>query len=120
MAGKGAIPPAEAEGGGQMTRRGIDFATLRVELRRMSRGHLLMVAERAVELVPRARLPRLVGDLLRVEAPRKRRVGSAPLLDEVRTFHEANLRGEYYDSFSVNSKNFTQKSEGTEAFIAEF
>ena len=45
--------------------------------------------------------------------------GAAPLLGEVRTFHDASLRGEYYDSFAVNSKNFMDKSEGTEAFIAE-
>lgn len=32
--------------------------------------------------------------------------GAAPLLNEVRKFHEASLRGEYYDSFAVNSKNF--------------
>ena len=45
--------------------------------------------------------------------------GAAPLLGEVRTFHDASRRGEYYDSFAVNSKNFMDKSEGTEAFIAE-
>jgi hypothetical protein len=30
------------------------------------------------------------------------------------------LRGEYYESFGVNSKNFMAKSGGTEEFIAEF
>jgi hypothetical protein len=48
------------------------------------------------------------------------RRSAAPLLDEVRKFHEASLRGEYYNSFDVNSKNFMDKSEGAEAFIAEF
>jgi hypothetical protein len=38
----------------------------------------------------------------------------------VRKFHDASLRGEYYESFGVNSKNFMEKSGGTEAFIAEF
>src|SRR5262249_12426443 len=27
---------------------------------------------------------------------------------------------EYYDSFNVNSKNYMEKSKGTEAFLAEF
>jgi hypothetical protein len=46
--------------------------------------------------------------------------GAASLLDEVRTFHDACLRGEYYDSFDVNSKNYMRTSEGTDAFMAEF
>ncbi len=44
--------------------------------------------------------------------------GAGPLLDEVRKFHEASLRGDFYESFDVNSRNFMDKSEGTEAFIA--
>jgi hypothetical protein len=46
--------------------------------------------------------------------------GPASLLDEVRKFHDASLRGDYYESFGVNSKNFMEKSEGTEMFIEEF
>lgn len=103
-----------------MTRGGIDLEKLRVALRRMSRGNLLIVAERAAELVPRPKLRVLVGDLVRLEDLAEGKSGAAPLFDEVRKFHEAGLRGEYYDSFEVNSKNFREKSEGTEAFITEF
>jgi hypothetical protein len=102
-----------------MKSRGADLDELRVALRRMSRGHLLRVAERAIEIVPRAKLRALVGDMVRLETLGERKVGAAPLLDEVRKFHEASLSGEYYDSFDVNSKNFMEKSEGTETFIAE-
>jgi hypothetical protein len=100
-----------------MSRGAVDLDTLRVALRRMSRGNLLIVAERAIEIVSRAKLTALVGDMVRLDdfAEGRRR-----LLDEVRKFHEASLRGEYYDSFDVNSKNFMDKSEGAEAFIAEF
>jgi hypothetical protein len=38
-----------------------------------------------------------------------------PCIEEhptVRKFHDASLRGEYDDSFGVNSKNFMEKSEG--------
>jgi len=102
-----------------VNRGDVDLEKLRVALRRMSRGHLLMVAERAIAIVPRARARRA---RWRHGSARPTRRGEArrhPLLEEVRTFHDASLRGEYYDSFAVNSKNFMDKSDGTEAFIAE-
>ena len=102
-----------------MNRGDVDLEKLRVALRRMSRGHLLMVAERAIAIVPRARLGALGGDMVRLDRLAEGKRGAAPLLGEVRTFHDASLRGEYYDSFAVNSKNFMDKSDGTEAFIAE-
>jgi hypothetical protein len=98
----------------------VDVEKLRVALRRMSRRNLLMVAERAIEIVPRAKIGALVGGMVRLDQLGEGKRGAAPLLDEVRKFHEASLRGEYYESFGVNSKNFMDKSEGTEAFIAEF
>ena len=103
-----------------MTRRPVDIEKLRVALRRLSRGNLLIVAERAIELVPRAKLRELVGDIVQLAEWVAGRRGAAPLLDEVRKFHAASRGGEYYESFDVNSKNFMQKSEGTETFIAEF
>lgn len=38
----------------------------------------------------------------------------------MRTFHAAALRGRYYESVDVGSKDFVKESEGTEVFIAEF
>ena len=102
-----------------MKRGPVDIEQLRVALRRMSRSHLLRVAERAIEMVPRAKLGALVGDVVRREDLAAGRRGAAPLLAEVRKFREASLRGDDYDSVDVNSKNFMDKSEGTEAFIAE-
>jgi hypothetical protein len=103
-----------------MTRRRVDTEKLHAALRRLSRGDLLEIAERAAELVPAAKLGALVGDLIRLEELGEEKRGAAPLLEEVRKFHEATLRGEYYDSFAVNSKNYMEKSDGTEQFIAEF
>src|SRR6266542_388073 len=100
--------------------RTTDLEKLRVALRRLSRGALLAIAERATELVPRAKLAALVGDLVRLEDLAEGGGGAKPLLKEVRKFHEAALGGVYYDSFDVNSRNFMAKSEGTEEFIAEF
>ena len=58
--------------------------------------------------------------MVRLDEVVETKPGAAPLLQEVRKFHAASLRGEYYDTFNVNSKNFMVKSEGTEEFIAEF
>jgi hypothetical protein len=86
----------------------------------LNRGDLRIIAERATELVPRAKLAELVGDFVRLEDLAEGKGGLQPLLDEVRKFSAAGLRGDYYDSFGVNSQNFMEKSEGTEEFIAEF
>jgi len=45
----------------------VDIEKLRVALRRMSRSNLLSVANRAIELVPRARLGALVAGIVRLE-----------------------------------------------------
>ena len=103
-----------------MTSRKVDLEKLRVALQRMNRDNLLLIAERAIEIVPRTKLQALVGDRVRLEGLVEGKRGAGPLLDEVRKFHAAGLAGEYYESFNVNSKNFMQKSEGTETFIAEF
>ncbi|MEW6281582.1 MAG: hypothetical protein AB1758_23430 [Candidatus Eremiobacterota bacterium] len=43
----------------------------------------------------------------------------ADLLCAVRTFHADTLKGEWFDAFNVNSKNWMQKSAGTRAWIEE-
>jgi hypothetical protein len=100
--------------------REVDLEKLRVALQRMNRNDLLMIAERAIEIVPRTKLQVLVGNRVRLEDLALGKPGARPLLEEVRKFHAASLAGEYYESFNVNSKNFMDKSEGTETFIAEF
>src|SRR6516162_1969612 len=100
--------------------QGVDIEQLRLELRRMSRGNLLSVAYRAIELVPPARLGALVAGMVRLDLLTEGKRGATSLLDEVRTFHDACLRGDYYDSVDVNSKNYMDTSKGTDAFMAEF
>jgi hypothetical protein len=103
-----------------VSRAVVDTEKLRVALRRMTRARLLIVADRALEIVPRGKLRQLVGDMVRIEELTEGKPGAASLLDEVRKFHEASLRREYYESFNVNSKNYMEKSKGTDAFLAEF
>jgi hypothetical protein len=87
-----------------MTKPGVDVDRLRVELRRMNRGELLIVADRAIDLVPRAKLRNLIGDLLVLNDFATGPSRATPLLDEVRRFHDAALDREYYESFNVNSR----------------
>lgn len=102
-----------------MTRRRIDLVKLRGALRHASRGSLLILAQRAAELVPQAKLRELFGDMVRLE-DLSEATPESELLDEVRRFYAESMRGEFYESFKVNSKNCMQNSEGTDAFVAEF
>jgi hypothetical protein len=94
---------------------------IRDELRALRRGDLLIIAERAAELVPREMLDALLGDYVQLDA-----LATPPealptsLLEETRKFHTESLGGRYFESFPVNSRNCTEHSRGTEAFIAEF
>jgi hypothetical protein len=97
-----------------------DLERLRRALRALRRGDLLIIAERAAELVPRAKLGALLGDLVQIDALTQASEAQAPLLKQVQKFHTAALAGKYYQDFSVNSRNFMERSAGTDAFIAEF
>lgn len=46
----------------------IDYSAVRAELRTLSRGNLLVIAERAAELIPAAQLSALVGDIVNLGA----------------------------------------------------
>ena len=97
-----------------------DLERLRRALRALRRGDLLIIAERAAELVPRAKLGALLGDLVQIDALTQASGAQVPLLKQVQKFHTAALAGKYYQDFSVNSRNFMERSAGTDAFIAEF
>lgn len=101
-----------------MTGASVDREKLRLAIRRLNRGNLLLIAERAIGLVSSSKLRQLLGDIVKLDA-----VTAAPrassLLAEVQKFHAASLRGDYYESFMVNSRNFSQTSEGTDAFSAD-
>ena len=100
-------------------KRTVDAEKLRGALRRLTRTDLLVVLDRALVHVPKHGIHEVVEgfiafDQLVVTAGKRTRV-----LDKVKAFDNASRRGEYYESFGVNSKNFMEKSEGTEEWIAE-
>jgi hypothetical protein len=41
------------------------------------------------------------------------------LLTDIRSFDTRSRSGEYYEGFNVNSKNYMDKSRGTQSFIAD-
>ncbi|WP_317204557.1 hypothetical protein [Janthinobacterium sp.] len=104
-----------------MTPHPIDFNSVRTALRAMNRGSLLIIAERAIELLPATQLSALLGDFVQLAA-RPDEAGNAPasLLDEVRSFHEAAMDGEYYETVEINNRARQEQSHGTDAFISEF
>lgn len=107
----------------------IDSKGLRSELSALPRGTLLIIAERAIELVTQDQLAALLGDIIHVNAYATATdansvdaatiVGTS-LLKEVRSFHDVAMDEEYYEHIEINSSGQCEQSRGTDAFIAEF
>jgi hypothetical protein len=102
-----------------MAKTEIDRDKLRVHLRRLHKNTLLDLLDRAIDMLPKTRLPALVMGYVKPEALRPDGAAKGGLIEAVTTFREASLRGEYYEDFMVNSRNFMEKSRGTETWIAE-
>ncbi len=101
-----------------MTRERPNLGPARSALRRQDRGLLLLLLERALAELPPARVRRLLRGFVPEEALAA--AGAEPeLLDEVRGFVDASLRREFYEDPSTASRKTSEKSRGTEAFIAE-
>jgi len=88
-------------------------------IRTVQREGLLLLLSRAVKYVPVSELeavfgqhahPNQVGDVEQHE--------TTPLLEEVREFVEAALRGEFYEEYFVNSQNCMDQSGKTQEFEA--
>jgi hypothetical protein len=88
-------------------------------LQRMDREALLVVLSRALHCLAANQLETVLHDYAwphevgAVEEPQAR-----SLVETVREFTDAALRGEYYQDFLVNSQNFTNKSRKTQDFGA--
>ncbi len=97
----------------------IDRDKLRAAIRRLGDEYVFYMLDDAIDLLPPAKLAKLVSSYLDVKQLRPDAPGKKNLLAEVRAFDTASRAGKYYESFSVNSKNFMDKSTGTRAFIAD-
>jgi hypothetical protein len=97
-----------------------DRPLVRMTLRRMRRRELLLVAYRAIDLLPEGCLPDLLADLTKLPRLDTAVPRDPPLLEDVQIFVTASLGGKYYESFDVNWKNCSQWSAGTDGFSVEF
>lgn len=106
-----------------MPRKPIQFDRnkLRAAVRKLGNEYVFYMLDDAIELLSPAELYQLAKkylDLKRLQ-PDAEPAMEPSLLTDVKRFEKASLAGEYYESFDVNSKNCTQKSAGTCAWIAE-
>lgn len=97
----------------------IDRGKLRAAIRRLGDESVFYMLYEALDLLPQSKLLKLVKRYIYPLELQPDGEGQGNLLSDVKAFEKASLAGEYYQSFMVNSKNFTEKSLGTRAWIAE-
>jgi hypothetical protein len=97
----------------------IDREKLRVAIRRLGNEYTCHMLDDAIELLPPSKLVKLAGRYLDVKSLQASGPKHAGLLAEVKAFEKASRAGDYYESFAVNSKNCSEVSGGTRAWIAE-
>jgi len=86
----------------------------------MDDAEIYGLLDRAIELLPQAKLRKLVEPYFTLEdLAADDCETSNGLLRAVKDFRRRSLKGEYYESFMVNSKNCMDKSKGTRAWIAD-
>lgn len=110
-----------------MTQHPIDFNSVRGELRALPRGSLLIIAERAIELLPATHLGALLGDIVQINvdpadtsSADAAAIVGASLLDQVRAFYDAAMAGAYYEHVEINNTGRQEQSRGTDAFSSDF
>jgi hypothetical protein len=97
-----------------------DLTRLRDELRGLRRCDLLIIAERAAELVSKTDLKSLLGDFMHVDVLVASGTKRAPLTEDVQKFYDESRDGQYLDHLEAKVTNSMEHSRGTDAFVAEF
>jgi len=103
-----------------MAEQNLDRATIRAALRRLSNETIYYILGEALEMLPLSKAEKLIKGYIDTRQFRRDDRKPKNLLEEIREFQQASLRGDYYESFDVNWKNCTEKSIGTCAWIFEF
>jgi len=97
----------------------IDRDKLRAAVRKMGIEYVFLMLHDAITLLPERKLRKLIAQYLNPHEFRPDSARKVDLLADVKAFQKASLAGEYYQAFAVNSKNYTEKSGGTLAWIAD-
>jgi len=100
----------------------IDREKLRAAVRKLRHEYVFYMLDDAIDLLPPAKLHQIAKKYLDFKSlgPDSESKSKENLLVAVKVFQKASRAGEYYESFIVNSKNCTEQSMGTTAWIAEF
>ncbi len=107
-----------------MSRPRIDLQELRSRLRLQKNHTIFAMLDEALELLPPARLEQLVSrymsiDELGLRGPEPQADTPSRLRAAVESFVATSRAGGYFETFNVNSKNCTEQSKGTTAWIGE-
>ncbi len=103
-----------------MSKEIIDRDKVRAALRLLPNHEVFYMLGEALEMLPPTKLEKLAKRYLNMSQVRSARIPTTSLLDEVEAFEQASLRGDYYESFNVNSNNCTELSKGTRSWIFQF
>jgi len=97
----------------------IDRENVRAHARKLDGTGLLVWLDRAIDMLPDEVFPELIADYVHLKDVVADGNTQPDLLHTIRHFHRESLAGRYYQDFMVNSRNYMEKSRGTETFIAE-
>ncbi len=98
----------------------LDLQRIRRAIRASGNETIFFLLDDAISLLPPAKLSQLLAQYLKPEQFVSDVTVKHDLLADVQAFQKACLAGDYYEAFDVNSKNCTQSSMGTLAWIADF
>jgi hypothetical protein len=100
----------------------IDNDKLRAAVRKLGHEYVFSMLDDAIDLLPPAKLSKIAKKYLDLKSlrPDIETKTKANLLADVKAFDKASRASAYYESFMVNSKNYTEQSTGTTAWIAEY
>jgi hypothetical protein len=97
----------------------IDRDKVRAEARKLDGTGLRVWLDRAIDLLPDQTFPELIAGYVHLRDVLAEEGTQPDLLRTIRQFHRDSMAGRYYQDFMVNSRNYMEKSRGTETFIAE-
>ncbi len=97
----------------------VDRDKLRELVCELDEDDLLVLLDRAIELLSDDDLPAFFRDYAQPTELRPEPPEVDALLGEIERFHTDTLAGVYYEDFNVNSRNWQEKSEGTKRWISE-
>lgn len=103
-----------------MTNQLSDSTVILAELRTLSCGSLLVIAERAAEFIPADQLGALLGDFVKLESDTCTAMRPASMLGDTRKFFDSAMAGDYYETVEINNRSRQEQSASTDAFAAEF